>query len=605
MEAALLYSNDRRYKWTRRLLLWTGYALYFTLQGYYPTGPVAGISWQFLRVALVSTAAYFPFCFGSAYALLYYLYPHFLQRGRFMSFFAGLLLVAAFGIVLNDVTGLFFYRYSGRGPAPASACLALGFHNVTIAIITSFFFLGLRLGRDAWVQHTANVRLAAEKARAEVQLLKTRIDPRFLFSALDELRIQVAARSPEAPAAILRLSEALSNILYEEGSSELAFTPEELPAATAVPLFQKPTSGTNRKIYNLLFSPKLSLRLTRHGLFWLTRLINLTFALHAMVFRPPTTTGLNWITAWRGALSELVGEMALSYGIAYGLFPLFFERRKYGLFAGTTLVLLTTVFILTYYNQEGLRFLHYYRGGVTALWVSVMNFVRIGFATWLFFIALRLFKQLFQRFTERDELAKEKADVEFQLLKAQVHPHFLFNTLNNIYSFSLDGSPRAGELLDRLSAMMSYMIYDCEAESIPLDRELHLLEDYIGLEKARYGDRLDIDVSIQGPTHDRLIAPLLMIPFVENCFKHGASQVLDHPWIRLQISAGGETLDFKLSNNKPPAATTGNGRNGIGLRNIRQRLELLYPNHYRLDIESTGELFSVHLLVPLKGESQP
>jgi LytS/YehU family sensor histidine kinase len=110
-------------------------------------------------------------------------------------------------------------------------------------------------------------------------------------------------------------------------------------------------------------------------------------------------------------------------------------------------------------------------------------------------------------------------------------------------------------------------------------------------------------MDIQGDIGRQLLAPLLMIPFVENCFKHGASQVLGDPWVRLQIRTGGDQLDFRLSNNRPPGAAVGNGKSGIGLKNIRQRLDLLYPHRYHLEIQSAGEVFSVRMVVPL--EIQP
>jgi sensor histidine kinase YesM len=607
----ILYSNQRRHRLTRHLILWLAYALYFLLQSYCPTAgdeainwhPVvgAGIDRHFAFVALLSTATYFPFCFFAAYALLYYLYPRFLRQGRFISFIGNFFLLILLGLTINYFTGLIFYRYSGRSHLGNAACFFLGVHNTTIAIITGLFILGLRLGRNAWLQQAANLRLAAQKARTELQLLKTRIDPRFLFTTLGQLRTAVSRRSPEAPAAILRLSETLSNILYE-GEGDLAFSATELhPEIPAEPVFQRPAAGINRLIYDGIFNREPRVRLTRHIVFWLLRLWNLTFTIHAFVYWPGAPDWLNWSTAFEHALLELVAEIGLTYTIAYWLFPRFFERRKYKVFVLGTLALLIAVFRLTYPNQ--LDF-HY-----SSLWNSLMNFIRMSFTTWLLFIAWRLFRLHFQRMTERVTLNKEKSDIEFQLLKAQVHPHFLFNTLNNIYSFALDGSPKAGELLSRLSSMMWYMIYDCEADRMPLDRELHLLEDYIGLEKARYGDRLDMRVSIEGVPGRQQIAPLLMIPFLENCFKHGASQVLDHPWVKLDIRTGGNQLDFSLSNNKPRTAVEMNGpaaalnsagKNGIGLKNIRQRLELLYPNHYQLEIDSAGDRFSVRLVVPLE-----
>ncbi|GGB25222.1 histidine kinase [Puia dinghuensis] len=601
---AVLYSQERRYRRARHLILWIGYALYFALQSYFPTTGVRGISPYFVHVALVSTVVYFPFCFFSAYVLLYHLYPRYLRYGRILPFVIRFVLLILLGFAINYLAGLVFYRYSGRPPVGFAACFFLGFHNTTIAIITGLFILGLRLGRDAWLQQAANLRLAAQKARAELQLLKTRIDPGFLFTTLDHLHDAVRAGSPGAPGAILQLSETLSGILYEGEGALASPSQENLASPPDEPLFERPRSRIDRLIYDGIFSGKPRYRIIRHTLFWLVRLANLTFVSHARVYWPNAPDWLNWTTAMQSSLLELAGEIVLTYGIAYGLFPRFFERKRYVPFFLGTLALLGIVFILAppngmhYPSVEGMA-------GFNAAWNSVWLFIRMSLTTWLLFIAWRMFKQHYQRMTERAALSKEAADIEFQLLKAQVHPHFLFNILNNIYSFALDGSPRAGELLARLSSMMRYMIYDCEADRMPLDRELLLLEDYIGLEKARYGDRLDLRVIIEGQTHRRRIAPLLMIPFIENCFKHGASQLIDHPWVRLRIRTGGNNLDFSLSNNKPLTATATNGKNGIGLKNIRQRLELLYPNRYRLDIDSDGDRFSVRLVVPLEVDEAP
>jgi sensor histidine kinase YesM len=576
------------------------YAIYFTMQSYFPTGEVRGISGYFVYVAFLSTALYFPFCFFTAYCLLYYLYPRYLRRGRHLAFGWRFLAWMILGFAVNYFTGLLFFRFSHRAAGNLIPILFLGVHNTFIAIVTSVSILGLRLGRDAWLQHEANLQLAAQKARAELQLLKTRIDPRTLFRTLNQLRREVARKDPGAPAAILRLSEELSEILYtQEGDIALNSDDQSRYQPDALPVVPAPRTGINGFVYNVLFSRSPVLRVSRHLLFWLVRLSNLSFVYHSHAYMVPSSPQLTWATAIQTSLVELSGEMLLSYGIAYGLFPLFFERKKYWRFAITTLALLVLVFLGTYPYQMNFHFPRYTSESPGFVWNSTMQFIRTGFTTWLLFVAWRLNKKYFQRIRERVALSKEKADVEFQLLKAQVHPHFLFNTLNNIYSFALDGSPRAEELLTKLSSMMNYMIYDCEADRMLLQRELHLLEDYLGLERARYGDRLDLQVSIGGDMGRRHIAPLLMIPFVENSFKHGASQVLEHPWVRLQIRAAGDQLDFRLSNNQPPDAAAGKGKSGIGLKNIRRRLELLYPNHYRLEIDSAGDVFSVRLVVPL------
>ncbi len=147
------------------------------------------------------------------------------------------------------------------------------------------------------------------------------------------------------------------------------------------------------------------------------------------------------------------------------------------------------------------------------------------------------------------------ASAELQLLKAQVHPHFLFNTLNNIYAFTITKSPIAADLVDKLFGILHYMILEGQNMWVPLKKEIKLIQDYISLEKVRYGDRLNISVNIQGNAEGKFIAPLLMIPFVENSFKHGSSKMLTHPKVELSIIIEGAQLIFVLRNNKPNSNT--------------------------------------------------
>lgn len=204
---------------------------------------------------------------------------------------------------------------------------------------------------------------------------------------------------------------------------------------------------------------------------------------------------------------------------------------------------------------------------------------------------------------ERELLAQENANAELQILKAQIHPHFLFNTLNNIYSFTLNKSPKAGEMVLQLSDMIKYMINDCEEEFVSLNKELKMMSDYIELEKVRYGSRLDIQLEITGDYNTKIIAPLLMIPFVENSFKHGTSKMLRDPWIKLFIQADENLLHFSLANSKP-ADEIVNGKGGIGLNNVKKRLELLYPSNHLLTIESTVNTFTVNMQIPLQQMSE-
>ena len=122
---------------------------------------------------------------------------------------------------------------------------------------------------------------------------------------------------------------------------------------------------------------------------------------------------------------------------------------------------------------------------------------------------------------------QEKITAELQLLKAQVHPHFLFNTLNNIYSFSLDNSPKTPDMILKLSSLLSYMLYDCKAEEVRLEKEIEIMKNYIDLEKERYGNKIEISWSVEGDIKDKFISPLLMLPFLENAFKHGISEQIE------------------------------------------------------------------------------
>ena len=218
-------------------------------------------------------------------------------------------------------------------------------------------------------------------------------------------------------------------------------------------------------------------------------------------------------------------------------------------------------------------------------------------------LSLKTLKNWYQKQLENETLTREKTNAELQLLKAQIHPHFLFNTLNNIYSFTLSKSPLAAELVQKLSDMLNYMITDCNRVLVPLEKEIQLLKDYIGLEKVRYGDRLDIQMHVNGNYNNKMIAPLLMIPFVENCFKHGASMMRGKQWMHLIININENNLDFNLSNSKPSTSNTIKDKKGIGLLNVQKRLVLLYPGKHQLLIKTTDNTFSVELTIEL--QTQP
>jgi LytS/YehU family sensor histidine kinase len=210
-------------------------------------------------------------------------------------------------------------------------------------------------------------------------------------------------------------------------------------------------------------------------------------------------------------------------------------------------------------------------------------------------LSLKSLKNWYLKKMESEALTRANTNAELQLLKSQIHPHFLFNTLNNIYSYSLTNKPEAPGLVKKLKQTVHYMVAECNHAYVPLKNELNMIANYIELEKIRYGNRLSMQVELMNPDGNHSIAPLLMIPFVENSFKHGVSQMLDHPRITLKIYVEGNTLHFYLNNSKPPIAENQDLRKGIGLENVRKRLDLLYPDKHKLLILTKEDSFTVQM----------
>ncbi|HEY0677374.1 MAG TPA: histidine kinase [Chitinophagaceae bacterium] len=210
---------------------------------------------------------------------------------------------------------------------------------------------------------------------------------------------------------------------------------------------------------------------------------------------------------------------------------------------------------------------------------------------------LVIFKYWSKKQQDWMQAEKEKVTAELRLLKAQVHPHFLFNTLNNIYSFSLQQSLKTPALILKLSSLLSYMLYDCKEDEVSLEKELEIMKNYIDLEKERYGDKIDISVNIEGAIHDREIAPLVLLPFLENAFKHGTSEQLTRPWLSFDLAVTGDTLRCKIINSKNEVVPI--HENGIGIDNIRKRLQFLYPGKHTLKLSDEGNFFMVSMELQL------
>jgi len=197
------------------------------------------------------------------------------------------------------------------------------------------------------------------------------------------------------------------------------------------------------------------------------------------------------------------------------------------------------------------------------------------------------------------QLEVEKSEANLNFLKAQINPHFFFNTLNNLYSLTLKKSDEAPEVVLKLSSLMSYMLYESNAPKVLLDKEIEYLNNYLDVERLRFGSRLCVSFEIEGKTEGIKIPPMILILFVENSFKHGASKMITQPWIKLNLSVENNRLDFSIINSKPSNIESPMTKGNIGLKNVRKRLELLYPGTHELNIVSEPDNYAVHLSLQL------
>lgn len=236
----------------------------------------------------------------------------------------------------------------------------------------------------------------------------------------------------------------------------------------------------------------------------------------------------------------------------------------------------------------------------TSFFLSLLAGLRGGITIGGLAAAIKLMKYWYVKEQRNLQLQKEKAEANLQLLKAQVHPHFLFNTLNNIYSFTQNTSPEASAMLTKLSLLLRFIIYEGSHSMVPLQKELKMLQDYIDLEKIRYGNQMDLHIDLPADTEGYYIAPLLLLPLIENSFKHGTSQMLEQPWIHLYANVENDQLYFKLLNGKIREEDRAIRSKGIGIKNVRERLMLLYPGKHELTITNEEEVFIVNLKIRLE-----
>ncbi len=197
-----------------------------------------------------------------------------------------------------------------------------------------------------------------------------------------------------------------------------------------------------------------------------------------------------------------------------------------------------------------------------------------------------------------DELQNDKLTTEIKYLRAQINPHFLFNTLNNLYGLTLQQSPHTGEVILKLSRMMDYMLHESGDVKVYLRDDLENIQNYVDIERIRQGNQAQIVFEIEGSVGEQKIVPLLLLPLIENAFKHGVNTIIQGAYMRARVEIAGNQLEIQVRNNfRSPELTE--GRVGIGLRNLERRLHLFYPEKFKMSVRSEAGEYEVNLKLDL------
>lgn len=278
------------------------------------------------------------------------------------------------------------------------------------------------------------------------------------------------------------------------------------------------------------------------------------------------------------------------------LIPGFFKKRKFLLFSVLQLGNILLFITLNYFAS-----LLFEESHPDFISEAIAEFILVT----LFLIVTTLLKFMRDSIALQDielkvkEVERQKIEVELQTLKSQVNPHFFFNTLNSLYSLSLDKSDKTPGMILKLSELMRYVIYEANDNLVPLKKQLDFLKSYVYLEQNRTHDLLEVSFDIKGSYLETRIDPLLFIAFIENAFKHGCKTKSRNPyiWIQVDVTEPEKVIFFIENNIEPKEHPDATPATGFGLSNVRKRLELLYPGKHSLNITQTETIYRVELCI--------
>jgi two-component system, LytTR family, sensor kinase len=349
-----------------------------------------------------------------------------------------------------------------------------------------------------------------------------------------------------------------------------------------------------------------NIRIIYHLLAWMTLLLLLTF-----FETKDDETHIS--TYFTNELINIFFYAVIFYFNTEYLIPQYLSKDKFWRYLGLLIlsaIIITPIKIFVLYMKFG-----YQNQDQSLLTTNQFGYYILSLITAASSTVIRITTDWAKQIRERKDLETKNMQSELNFLKSQINPHFLFNTLNSLYALTLKKSDEAPDIVIKLSEMMRYMLYECNEKRVPLSKEINYIRNYLDLEKLRQVPGFKIDFEIEGSefsnaetkdgrkilTKEYTIAPLMFIPFIENSFKHGANTSIGGGFVNIQMHINDGEINLLVENSKTPHIPQPEHRRsgGIGLVNVKRRLDLIYPNQYQLEIENTPETYSINLWLKL------
>lgn len=338
-------------------------------------------------------------------------------------------------------------------------------------------------------------------------------------------------------------------------------------------------------------------KIALHILFWVGYCL-LTFYWFSQVNNPDIAALIS--------LRIVLIHSILFYLNFYYLLPQLVEKGRYLVYLIVVILILAGIFYLIRFSNEWLPirenltfrplkkptfFARFFFG--RGLYISLASSMAILFISSTYWMNT----QNQQRKQQAITLKSENLEAEMKFLKSQTNPHFLFNALNNIYALTYTNSPKAPEMIMKLSEMLRYVLYESNEKKVPLAKEIDYIVNFISFQSLKIEGRANIQVDLKNVDDGAEVEPMLFIPFIENSFKHSKIENTEKGWIDIRLFSEGNKIDLQVSNSKPDGAFVKDQTGGIGLSNVKKRLQLLYPGKHELTIEEEEKSFHVHLIV--------